>query len=183
MWKWHFCFETGSGFGETGSTPHRELPGVPRPRSVFISATIVISSSVKYWLSFFFCYKICVLIRLRHEVIVFFFVKCDVSFLDAPRIVHSSKRQKGSLITLKCEANGNPSPTFTWRNKNERIYEGFNTSWNSSSLIVTQRNNVTLYVCTATNKIGSDSYVFSLPEKGKYSAPIWRKTICGNDYH
>ncbi|KAM7440771.1 hypothetical protein ABFA07_010086 [Porites harrisoni] len=89
-----------------------------------------------------------------------------VNVLYAPRIVHSSKRQNGSLITLKCEANGNPSPTFTWRNKNERIYEGFNTRWNSSSLIVTQRNNVTLYVCTATNKIGSDSYVFSLPEKG-----------------
>ena len=102
----------------------------------------------------------------------FFFVKCDVSFLDAPRIVHSSKRLKGSLITLKCEANGNPSPTFTWRNKYERIYEGFNTSWNSSSLIVTQKNDVTFYVCTATNKIGSDSYAFSLHEKGKYSASI-----------
>ena len=121
---------------------------------------------------FFVCYKICVLIRLGNKVIVFFFVKCDVSFLDAPRIVHSSKRLKGSLITLKCEANGNPSPTFTWRNKYERIYEGFNTSWNSSSLIVTQKNDVTFYVCTATNKIGSDSYAFSLHEKGKYSAPI-----------
>ena len=29
--KWHFCSETGSGFGETGGTPHRELPGVPPP--------------------------------------------------------------------------------------------------------------------------------------------------------
>lgn len=102
----------------------------------------------------------------------FFFVKCDVPFLDAPRIVYASKRLKGSLITLKCEANGNPSPTFSWRNENERIYEGFNSSWNSSSLIVTQRNDVTLYVCTATNKIGWDSYAFSLHEKGKYSAPI-----------
>ena len=120
---------------------------------------------------FFFSVIRFVLIRLRNEVIVFF-VKCDVPFLDAPRIVYASKRLKGSLITLKCEANGNPSPTFSWRNKNERIYEGFNTSWNSSSLIVPQRNDVTLYVCTATNKIGSDSYAFSLHEKGKYSAPI-----------
>ena len=158
-----------------GHTPPR-IAGITPPPSVFISATIVISSSVKCWLIFFFCYKICV-------VIVFFFVKCDVSFLDAPRIVHSSKRLKGSLITLKCEANGNPSPTFTWRNKNERIYEGFNTSRNSSSLIVTQRNDVTFYVCTATNKIGSDSYAFSLHEKGKYSASIWRKTLWYNDYH
>ena len=153
-----------------GHTPPRIAGSTSTPPSVFISATIVISSSVKCWLSFFFCYKIFV-------VIGFFFVKCDVSFLDAPRIVHSSKRLKGSLITLKCEANGNPSPTFTWRNENERIYEGFNTSWNSSSLIVTQRNDVTFYVCTATNKIGSDSYAFSLHEKGKYSAPIWRKTL------
>ena len=120
---------------------------------------------------FFFSVIRFVLIRLRNEVIVFF-VKCDVPFLDAPRIVYASKRLKGSLITLKCEANGNPSPTFSWRNENERIYEGFNTSWNSSSLIVTQRNDVTLYVCTATNKIGWDSYTFSLHEKGKYSAPI-----------
>ena len=144
------------------------------PRSVFISAIIVISSSVKSWLSFFFCYKICVLIRLRNKVIVLIFsVKCDVSLLDAPRIVHSSKRLKGSLIALRCEANGNPSPTFTWRNEYERIYEGFNTSWNSSSLIVTQKNDVTFYVCTATNEIGSDSYAFSLHEKGKCtSAPI-----------
>ncbi|CAH3188569.1 unnamed protein product [Porites evermanni] len=88
-----------------------------------------------------------------------------VDVLYAPRIVYASKRLKGSLITLKCEANGNPSPTFSWRNKNERIYKGFNTSWNSSSLIVTQRNDVTLYVCTATNKIGWDSYAFSLHEK------------------
>ena len=151
-----------------GHTPPR-LPGVPP--GVYLYRLLQLSLQVLNVGSHFFCFKICVLIRLRNKVIVFF-VKCDVSLLDAPRIVHSSKRQKGSLITLKCEANGNPSPTFTWRNKNERIYEGFNTSWNSSSLIVTQRNDVTLYVCTATNKIGSDSYVFSLHEKGKYRAPI-----------
>ena len=175
MWKITFLLLNRVRIWRNGGhTPPRIARSTPR--SVFISATIVISSSAKCWLSFFFCYKICVLIRLRNKVIVFF-VKCDVSFLDAPRIVHSSKRLKGSLITLKCEANGNPSPTFTWLTKNERIYEGFNTSWNSSSLIVTQRNDVTLYVCIATNKIGSDSYAFSLHEKGKYSAPIWRKTL------
>lgn len=95
-----------------------------------------------------------------------------MSFLDAPRIVHPSKRLKGNSITLKCEANGNPSPTFTWRKKDDTIYEGFNTSWNSSALIVTTtENDFTFYVCTARNKIGLDSYTFSLHEKGKYSAP------------
>ena len=171
-----FALKQGQDLEKRGAHPTENCREYPPPPSVFISSTIVISSSVKCWLSFFFCYKICV-------VIFFFFVKCDVSFLDAPRIVHSSKRLKGSLITLKCEANGNPSPTFTWRNKNERIYEGFNTSWNSSSLIVTQRNDVTFYVCTATNKIGSDSYAFSLHEKGKYNASISRKTLWYNDYH
>lgn len=95
-----------------------------------------------------------------------------MSFLDAPRIVHPSKRLNGNSITLKCEANGNPSPTFTWRKKDDTIYEGFNTSWNSSALIVTTtENDFTFYVCTARNKIGLDSYTFSLHEKGKYSAP------------
>ena len=146
-----------------GHTPPR-LPGVPP--GVYLYRLLQLSLQVLNVGSHFFS-----VIRFV-QLSFFFFVKCDVSFLDAPRIVHSSKRLKGSLITLKCEANGNPSPTFTWRNKNERIYEGFNTSWNSSSLIVTQRNDVTLYVCTATNKIGLDSYVFSLHEKGKYRAPI-----------
>ncbi|CAH3157631.1 unnamed protein product [Porites lobata] len=97
-----------------------------------------------------------------------------VNVLYAPRIVHSSKRLKGSLIALKCEAKGNPSPTFTWRNEYERIHEGFNTSWNSSSLIVTQKNDVTFYVCTATNKIGSDSYAFSLHEKDTEDSSLFK---------
>ena len=89
---------------------------------------------------------------------------------DKPKI-HFLRKLKRSPITLRCEADGNPSPTFYWHKDSEIIHEGFNSSWNASTLTVSPVNDKdsTRYVCTAKNKIGWDALAFQLHKKGKCS--------------
>ena len=49
-----FALKQGQALEKRGAHPTENCQEYPPPRSVFISATIVIASSVKYWLSFFF---------------------------------------------------------------------------------------------------------------------------------
>ncbi|CAH3153484.1 unnamed protein product [Porites evermanni] len=76
---------------------------------------------------------------------------------------------KRSPITVRCEADGNPSPTFYWHKGDEIIHEGFNSSGNASTLSVPPVNDKdsTRYVCIAKNKIGWDALTFQLHKKGK----------------
>ena len=103
-------------------------------------------------------------------------------FSDAPDIHLPRSKQvwiellRGHSKTLKCVAAANPSPTFTWRKGKHKISDGFNSTWNSSSLKVTPVSNVdfTSYVCTAENRLGWDSATFDLQEKGKCSCHNFR---------
>jgi len=96
-------------------------------------------------------------------------------FSDAPGIHLPHNKQvsmellRGNSTTLKCVAAANPSPSFTWRKGKHDISDGFNSTWNSSSLKVTPVSNgdFTSYVCTAKNRLGWDSATFDLQEKGK----------------
>ena len=81
----------------------------------------------------------------------------------------SVELMRGNSTTLVCTASSNPFPTFTWHTNGGEIRQGFNNTWNSSSLIVTPVNDgdFTSYFCTARNRIGLDSVTFMLKEKGK----------------
>lgn len=93
---------------------------------------------------------------------------------DAPRIPTPIKHVsvellRGNSTTLKCVAAANPPPTFTWNKRREKISDGFNSTWNSSTLTVTpvNDNDFTSYVCTAENNLGWDSVTFMLHDKGE----------------
>ena len=96
-------------------------------------------------------------------------------FSDAPGIYLPRNKQvsmemvRGNSTTLKCVAAANPSPTFTWRKGRNKISDGFNSTWNSSSLKVTpiSDGDFTSYVCTAVNRLGWDSATFDLQERGE----------------
>nr|XP_058941782.1 fibroblast growth factor receptor 3-like [Pocillopora verrucosa] len=99
-----------------------------------------------------------------------------VDVLYAPKIINPNKKvalelTRGNSTRLKCAANANPSPTFTWYTHDGEITQGFSHTSNSSSLIVTPINerDFTSYICLATNKIANDSVTFTLHEKGKYN--------------
>ena len=80
----------------------------------------------------------------------------------------SVRLTRGDSITLKCTADANPQPAFTWHTQGAEIKQGSYTS-NSSSLVVTPINDgdFTSYVCIANNEIGIDSVTFMVNEKGK----------------
>ncbi|KAJ7381356.1 Hemicentin-1 [Desmophyllum pertusum] len=97
-----------------------------------------------------------------------------VDVLYAPRIHTPNKHVsvellRGNSTTLKCVAAANPPPTFTWNKRREKISDGFNSTWNSSTLTVTpvNDNDFTSYVCTAENNLGWDSVTFMLHDKGE----------------
>ncbi|CAH3168761.1 unnamed protein product, partial [Pocillopora meandrina] len=97
-----------------------------------------------------------------------------VDVLYAPKIINPNKKvalelTRGNSTRLKCTADANPSPTFTWYTHDGEITQGFSHTSNSSSLIVTPINDrdFTSYICLASNKIAVDSVMFTLHEKGK----------------
>ncbi|KAL9964482.1 hypothetical protein ACROYT_G028129 [Oculina patagonica] len=68
-----------------------------------------------------------------------------VDVLYAPSIHFPTKRVsvellRGNSTTLKCVAAANPSPTFSWNKHGEKISDGFNSTWNSTTLAVTPVN-------------------------------------------
>lgn len=68
-----------------------------------------------------------------------------VDVLYAPKIINPNKKvalelTRGNSTRLKCAANANPSPTFTWYTHDGEITQGFSHTSNSSSLIVTPIN-------------------------------------------
>ena len=79
----------------------------------------------------------------------------------------SVKLGRGNSTTLKCIAAANPSPTFTWKKQRYKISVGFNSTWNSSTLMVTpvEDDDFTSYVCIAKNKLGWDSATFILQKE------------------
>ncbi|XP_015761886.1 PREDICTED: limbic system-associated membrane protein-like [Acropora digitifera] len=72
--------------------------------------------------------------------------------------------KKGTRVKLRCEADGNPQPTFTWHKSSDLVSSGFNSSWNASILIVqhTGDEEFAHFVCTAKNRVGWDALTFSV---------------------
>ena len=97
-----------------------------------------------------------------------FQVSCVFKLLDAPSM--RSKKiipltvKKGTKVKLRCEADGNPQPTFTWHENSDLVSSGFNSSWHVSILIVehTAYKDFARFVCTAKNRVGWDALTFSL---------------------
>ncbi|PFX22131.1 Hemicentin-2 [Stylophora pistillata] len=95
-----------------------------------------------------------------------------VDVLFAPKILKPNKQvsmelTRGNSTTLKCTASANPYPALTWHTQGGEIKQGVSNTLNSSSLIVTPRNDsdFTSYMCIAKNGIGFDSVTFMLNEK------------------
>lgn len=93
----------------------------------------------------------------------------DAPSIQSPKKLVSMLLLRGTTTTLKCEADGNPFPTFSWHKNSEEISDGFNSTWNSSTLTVTATDgdDFARYVCTAENRVGWDSVAFILHEKGE----------------
>ncbi|XP_074633471.1 fibroblast growth factor receptor 1-like isoform X1 [Acropora palmata] len=70
--------------------------------------------------------------------------------------------KKGTEVRLKCEADGNPQPIFTWHRNSDLVSSGFNSSRNVSILIVqyTGEEDFPRFVCTAKNRVGWDALTF-----------------------
>ena len=87
--------------------------------------------------------------------------------LDSPSMrskpkVTSLTVKKGTEVRLKCEADGNPQPIFTWHRNSDLVSSGFNSSRNVSILIVqyTGEEDFPRFVCTAKNRVGWDALTF-----------------------
>ncbi|XP_067044403.1 fibroblast growth factor receptor 1-like isoform X2 [Acropora muricata] len=72
--------------------------------------------------------------------------------------------KKGTKVKLRCEADGNPHPTFTWHENSYLVSSGFNSSWNVSILILehTAYKDFARFVCTAKNRVGWDASTFNV---------------------
>ena len=88
-------------------------------------------------------------------------------FLDAPSM-HSKTKvisltvRKGTEVRLKCEADGNPQPNFTWHKNSDLVSSGFNSSRNVSILLVqhTGDEDFARFECTVKNRVGWDTLTF-----------------------
>ena len=105
--------------------------------------------------------------------------------LDAPSVrskpkVTSIAVKKGTEVRLKCEADGNPQPTFTWHKNSEIVRSGLNSSWNVSILIVQYigEEDFARFVCTAKNRVGWDALTFNVePARGIF----WNLSSCSDE--
>lgn len=88
--------------------------------------------------------------------------------LDAPSMrskkIISLTVKKGTKVKLRCEADGNPHPTFTWHENSYLVSSGFNSSWNVSILILehTAYKDFARFMCTAKNRVGWDALTFNV---------------------
>ena len=105
--------------------------------------------------------------------------------LDAPSVrskpkVTSLAVKKGTKVRLKCEADGNPQPKFTWHKNSDLVSSGFNSSWNVSILIVqyTVEEDFARFVCTAKNKVGWDALTFNLQHA---RGIFWNLSSCSDE--
>ena len=75
-----------------------------------------------------------------------------VNILVPPKIVNFVQEYKVGVqqsVTLRCQAEGNPEPRFTW--------SPCSNDCNTGTLTIPEVLNDTVYTCTATNGEGSDS--------------------------
>ncbi|CAH3025647.1 unnamed protein product, partial [Porites evermanni] len=75
-----------------------------------------------------------------------------VKVLFPPKLIHSDQEYKVAVqqsVTLQCQAEGYPEPTFSWSPCKD--------SCNTATLTIPELLNDTTYTCTATNSEGSDS--------------------------
>ncbi|XP_065202669.1 limbic system-associated membrane protein-like isoform X2 [Planococcus citri] len=81
--------------------------------------------------------------------------------LVPPRIQRSKtgsmvEVRKGTMVTLDCEASGNPVPTITWTRKNNLLPSGEKSFTGPSYTIdQTTRHHSGTYICTASNGVGN----------------------------
>ncbi|KAK2564732.1 Hemicentin-1 [Acropora cervicornis] len=85
--------------------------------------------------------------------------------------------KKGTEVRLKCEADGNPQPIFTWHRNSDLVSSGFNSSRNVSILIVqyTGEEDFPRFVCTAKNRVGWDALTFYV-QHAKVTEPRTEKS-------
>ena len=78
----------------------------------------------------------------------------------------------GGKVTLKCEAEGLPEPTY------EIKFNGTIINSNKSDTIEVGDSNLELYNCTSTNMLGSETVNLTLPGKivSIYYSVILRET-------
>ncbi|KAK2564733.1 Neural cell adhesion molecule 1, partial [Acropora cervicornis] len=109
-----------------------------------------------------------VLCRYRNPKCTQDSVSCVFQLLDAPSMrskkIISLTVKKGTKVNLRCEADGNPHPTFTWHENSYLVSSGFNSSWNMSILILehTAYKDFARFVCTAKNRVGWDALTFNV---------------------
>ncbi|XP_033827091.1 intercellular adhesion molecule 5 [Periophthalmus magnuspinnatus] len=91
----------------------------------------------------------------------------NVLYIDAPSLSESDTREinTGENFTLNCSANGNPLPKLHWEypvaaNVNETTRERL-------SITEATSTNAGLYICRATNEVGSATKTVTLHIKGK----------------
>ena len=75
--------------------------------------------------------------------------------------------KKGTEVRLKCEADGNPLPTFTWHKNSFLVNSSFNSSWNVSILVVQPKSeeDFVRFECTAKNRVGEDAMEFNVQQE------------------
>ena len=93
--------------------------------------------------------------------------------LDPPAILLKSRKQTITSplnvpVSLKCPAEGNPTPTFSWYRSAQRA-RSINIKMSIESvleIVPREDSDFTLYTCKVSNSIGSDTVEYILRQKG-----------------
>lgn len=108
-----------------------------------------------------------------HFPVCYFFIP-NLTFLstDAPEFNeknYSKEVTPGQNVTFTCKAEGNPVPRVSWNYTSApNVIKA--TGGSQESIVVTgaTSTNAGVYICVATNKVGSVSRSFTLIMKGYY---------------
>ena len=94
--------------------------------------------------------------------------------IDAPTIIRvtTSKSESwiGQNITLKCKADGFPTPTLTWKNPDGVNLKKVTALQDTVNVTLETDKEFGNYTCMATNDVGGNSHTVEVKQLSKYHA-------------
>ena len=103
---------------------------------------------------------------------MFFLSYESLNFSDPPEIIKPQTSTwnviAGDTITIECHANGRPSPRYEWTNADGTVI----TTQKTLRLDEVNGSHGGIYTCTATNRLGSDSFSITVQVESTCKYPL-----------